>query len=97
MSSISVNDVKKLADLSAITLTDDQVEIMRNELSRILEYIDHLSEVDTTGAEPTFQVTGLQNVMREDEIIESKISTEQLLANAPMVEGGQIKVPRVLG
>ena len=96
MSAISIEDVKKLAELSALTLTDDQITHMQSELEAILGYIDHLSEVDTQGVLPTYQVTGLSNVMREDEVEASRLSQEDLLKNAPLTENGQIKVPRVI-
>ena len=54
-----------------------------------------LDELDTSSVEPTFQVTGLQNVMRDD-VIEPQLPRESLLALAPDQLGGQIKVPKVL-
>lgn len=96
MTTISIADVQKLAKLSALTLTDEQVEKMSQELTEILHYVEQLNEVDTEGVEPTYQVNGLENVTRPDEIIEYGIDQADLLKNAPEQQNGSIKVPRVL-
>lgn len=96
MSTISIADVQKLAQLSALTITDDQVQTMTNELNEILGYVEQLNEVDTDGVEPTYQVNGLENVTRPDEIKDMDVSQEDLLKNAPQQQDGSIKVPRVL-
>lgn len=96
MTTISIADVQKLAKLSALTLTDEQVEKMSRELTEILHYVEQLNEVDTEGVEPTYQVNGLENVTRVDEIIEYGIDQADLLKNAPDQQNGSIKVPRVL-
>lgn len=96
MSSISIDDVKKLAVLSALTVTDDEATALLAQLNEILGFVEQLNEVDTTGVEPTYQVTGLENVMRDDELIDYGLSREQLLRNAPDQQGGHIKVKRVL-
>ena len=97
MSSISINDVKKLSTLSALALSDEQVEAMRQELMQILDYFEMLNEVDTENVTPTYQVTGLANVMREDVVSSTQLPQEELLKNTPLTEQGLIKVPRVLG
>jgi aspartyl-tRNA(Asn)/glutamyl-tRNA(Gln) amidotransferase subunit C len=96
MSKLSRDDVLKLAQLSRIKLTDIEIEQYREELSSILEYVDKLNSVDVSGLEPTYQVTGLKNVMRKDEIHDYGYKTENLLKNAPAVKDGQFKVKRVL-
>lgn len=96
MSTISIADVQKLAQLSALTITDDQAQTMSEELTEILGYVEQLDEVDTKGVEPTYQVTGLENVTREDEIIDYGVSQKELLKNAPKQRDGSIEVPRVI-
>ncbi len=96
MSTISIADVQKLAQLSALTITDDQVTTMTDELNEILGYVEQLNEVDTEGVEPTYQVNGLENVTRPDEIVDMGVSQADLLKNAPAEQDGSIKVPRVL-
>lgn len=96
MTTISIADVQKLAKLSALTLTDEQVEKMSQELTEILHYVEQLNEVDTEGVEPTYQVNGLENVTRPDEIIDYGVAQADLLKNAPEQQNGSIKVPRVI-
>ena len=96
MTTISLDNVKKLASLSALQVSDEEVVRLQSELQNILKFVEQLDAVDTTGVEPTYQVTGLQNVWRDDEIIDYGLSREQLLKNAPDEHDGQIKVKRVL-
>lgn len=96
MSTISFDDVKYVATLSKIGVTDDEVKKLQQELDAILGHIKQLNELDTSGVEPTYQVTGLKNVMRDDTIINYDVSSEELLQNAPSQQQNQIKVPKVL-
>ncbi|MFZ1242889.1 MAG: Asp-tRNA(Asn)/Glu-tRNA(Gln) amidotransferase subunit GatC [Candidatus Saccharimonas sp.] len=96
-SKISIQDVKHLAQLSSISLTDDAAtEALRENLEDILRYVEQLSELDTTGVEPTYQVTGLQNVWRKDVVSKQHVTRERLLKLAPEQANNQVKVPRVL-
>lgn len=96
MTSISVSDVKKLAKLSALSVSDDQVPQLQAELNRILEYIDQLNEVNTDDIEPTYQVNGLSNVTRDDQVVDYSVSQNELLKNVPQLQDKYIKVPRVI-
>lgn len=96
MTTISIEDVKKLAKLSALTINDTDADALRDQLQQILGFVSKLSEVDTTGIEPTYQVTGLENVWRGDEIVDYKLDRDALLKNAPEQQDGQVKVRRVL-
>lgn len=96
MSKLTRDDVLKLAALSRLRLSDEEIKKFRTELSEILEYVETLDKADTTGLEPTYQLTGLTNVTRKDEVIDYGISTDELLKNAPAVQDKQFKVKRVL-
>lgn len=96
MSKLTRDDVLKLAKLSRLRLTEEEVGRFQTELSSILEYVETLDKVDTTGMEPTYQVTGLKNVMREDKVHDFGYRVEDLLKNAPAIQNGQFKVRRVL-
>ncbi len=96
MAKLTRDDVLKLAALSKLRLTEEEVEKLRGELSEILDYVEQLDSVDTSGLEPTYQVTGLKNVMRPDETRDYGYKTKDLLKNAPAVQDGQFKVKRVL-
>jgi aspartyl-tRNA(Asn)/glutamyl-tRNA(Gln) amidotransferase subunit C len=96
MASISKDEVVHLASLSNISLTDDEVESMQTDLENILQYVGQLSDIDTTGVKPTYQVNELENVDRPDEVIDYSVTREELLATAPEQKDSQIKVPKVI-
>lgn len=96
MSKLSADDVLKLARLSRLRLSDGEVAKFTNDLSQILGYVEKLNAVDTDNLEPTYQVTGLVNVMRADEVKDYGYTPEDLLAGAPEVKDNQFKVKRVL-
>ena len=95
MTTISISDIQHLASLSSLALADDEVDELRQDLENIIGYIKQLGELDTAGVEPTYQVTGLENVWREDEV-QPGISAEKLLELAPEKQNNQVKVPQVL-
>jgi aspartyl-tRNA(Asn)/glutamyl-tRNA(Gln) amidotransferase subunit C len=97
MADLSRDDVLKLARLARLQLTDKEVETFRQELNEVLKYVKQLDDVAVEGLEPTSQVTGLKNVMREDELIDYGISPKDLLALAPKSQDGHIKVKRMIG
>ena|SRR3989338_3610556 len=93
---LSKDDVLNIAKLARLHLTDEEVLKYQRELSAILDYVSQLSEVDTTGVEPTAQVTGLINRLRQDEAAPADPATRQrLLDAAPEREGDYIKVKAV--
>ncbi|HUP26287.1 MAG TPA: Asp-tRNA(Asn)/Glu-tRNA(Gln) amidotransferase subunit GatC [Candidatus Limnocylindrales bacterium] len=96
MAKLSRDDVLKLARLARLDLTDEEVEQFAAEISSILGYVEQLQSVDVTGVEPTYQVSGLANVMRPDVEIDYGVSPADLLKNAPATERGHIKVKRML-
>jgi aspartyl-tRNA(Asn)/glutamyl-tRNA(Gln) amidotransferase subunit C len=96
MTQISTKEVQHLARLSSLQLDDDESENLRADLENIVGYIEQLSELDTTGVQPTYQVTDLQNVWREDTVNNYGIESNDLLALSPYTEANQIKVPKVL-
>lgn len=96
MTNISTDDVFHLARLSSLQLDDQEAEALRVDLENILGYIDQLSELDTDGVEPTYQVTDLQNVWRDDTVDDYGTGRDELIAIAPDADQQQIKVPKVL-
>ncbi len=95
MTRVSTSDLQRLATLSGLKLADDEQDGLRQNLEDIIKYIEQLSELDTTDVEPTYQVTGLENVWREDEI-DQPLERESLLKPAPDQKNNQVKVPKVL-
>ena len=96
MSILSTDDVMNLARLSSIELTDEEAVSLRADIQEILGYVEQLSDLDTSGVEPTYQVTGLQNVFRADTVSDSNVSGLQLVALAAETTEDQVKVPKVL-
>jgi len=96
MATITLDDVTYAAMLSKIAITDEQAQKLQHELDAIIGYVKQLDALDTEGIEPTYQVTGLKNVMRDDQLIDYGVSREALLHNAPQQQNNQIKVPKVL-
>jgi aspartyl-tRNA(Asn)/glutamyl-tRNA(Gln) amidotransferase subunit C len=84
MADLSHDDVRHIAKLARLNLSDEEVEKFSKELTSILKYVDKLQEVDTKGVEPTAQVTGLTNAFREDRVSESDATPEELLACSPL-------------
>ena len=97
MSKITREHVLKLAKLSRLKLDDEEIETYIKELSSILEYVERLENVDTTGLEPTYQVTGLANVFRPD-IAKAQVATpDELLKRVPKTKDRYIQVSRMIG
>jgi len=97
MTKLSKSDVKRLADLARLRLTDSELEQFSGEFSNILEYVEQLKDADTDGLKPTYQVNGLSTVTRADELVDYGASQKALLKNVPKVRDDQIEVKRVLG
>ncbi len=96
MAELSREDVLKLARLARLSLGEDEIEAFRKELSEVLQYVAQLDKADVSGLKPTTQVTGLKNVMREDEVIDYGVHPDDLLKLAPKTQDGQIKVKRMI-
>lgn len=87
--------VRKVARLSRLDLTEAEVEEFTEQLSAILEYVEKMNELDTTGVEPLAHCLPISNVFREDSVKES-LGTEKTLANAPQRDGEYFKVPKIM-
>lgn len=93
---IKREDIDHLADLSDFSLSEQEKDNLKKDLSGIIKYISQLDELDTDNIEPTYQVFEMENVWREDEIIKQDATREELLALAQETKDYQIKVPKVL-
>lgn len=90
-------DVSHIAKLARLGLAEEEKTKFAKELSAILGFIDKLKEVDVEGVEPTAQSTGLHSILRPDENIKRREENRsKLLANAPEVKDGHIKVKTIL-
>lgn len=94
--SLSLEDVRHVAMLARLGMTEDELVSMQEQLSSILGHIDVLNELDTDAISPTAQVVQLSNVMRADEVIE-RFDQKTALANADQHRLGFFAVPAVMG
>jgi aspartyl-tRNA(Asn)/glutamyl-tRNA(Gln) amidotransferase subunit C len=94
--SLSRADVEKVALLSRLQLSDDELESMTEQLGKILSYIDQLSELDTDAVEPMAHALEISNAFRDDEVRPS-LPRESALGNAPNADDECFRVPAVLG
>ena len=92
---IDERQVRHVAHLARLELTDEQVDRLSTELSAILDYVDQLKCLDTNDVEPTAHPLPIRNVFRDDEV-EPSLDPETALANAPQREGTFFRVPKVL-
>lgn len=95
MAEISSEQVKHVADLARLEVTDEEAEKLSKDLSELMQQIDLLQEVDTENVEPTISVANLNNVMRNDEPKEL-VTQEEVLKNAPDAKDGFFRVPSIL-
>lgn len=96
MSKLSTDDVLKLAKLSRLRLSPEEVTQFADEISAILGYVEQLQELDLANLESTYQVTGLKNVTRQDVLKDYGTTPKELLKNAPAMEGKHVKVRRMI-
>lgn len=92
---LSVDQVKKIAKLSRLQLTGQEIEKYRHQLNNILDYIDLLSEIDTSQVAPTTQTTGLTNQMRPD-TPHTPLDQKKALGQAAQISQGSFSVKAVL-
>ena len=88
-------EVRHIALLARIGMTDEDVDNMRHDLSNIMDQFDVLNQVDTDGVEPTGHSVDVTSVMRED-TARASLPKEDVLANVPNREGDRIRVKAVL-
>ena len=96
MKKISNEEIEYLAKLSRVGLAKGEAERCKTEMENILNYFQKLDGLDVSNIEPTAQVTGLDNILREDEIKRSDLSREEILNNSKNKENGFIKVKTIL-
>src|SRR5688572_11984287 len=94
--SLSTEDVRHVARLARLALTDDEAETLRGQLSDILGYAEKVSEVATEDVPPTSHPYPLRNVWRED-VVRPSLTPDEVLAAAPAAEDGRFRVPKIVG
>lgn len=92
--SLTKDQVKHVAKLSALTLSEEEIEKLEKQLSETLDFIKELDKIDTKNIEPTYSVTGLENVFRDDETAPS-LTQDEVLQNARNKSEGYFKVKAI--
>lgn len=92
MSRISNEQVKHVAHLARLAVSEEEVEKFTKQLDAIITYFEELNELDTTGVKPTSHVLNMKNVLRED-VPKEGLPVEEVLKNAPDQKDGQFRVP----
>ncbi|WLR54889.1 MULTISPECIES: Asp-tRNA(Asn)/Glu-tRNA(Gln) amidotransferase subunit GatC [Mesobacillus] len=95
MSRISEEQVKHVAHLARLAITEKEAQMLTDQLDKIITYAEQLNELNTDNVEPTAHVLEIKNVMREDRAKEG-LPREEVLKNAPEHQDGQIKVPGIM-
>ncbi|HKP32883.1 MAG TPA: Asp-tRNA(Asn)/Glu-tRNA(Gln) amidotransferase subunit GatC [Chitinophagaceae bacterium] len=94
---MEVNDalIDKLANLARLEFQPEEKARLKNDLQKMIAFVEKLQELDTTGSEPLLQMSTRSDVLREDEM-KSTLSREEALKNAPETDGVFFKVPKVI-
>ena len=95
MSGLTREEVRHVAELARLALTDDEIEALRPQLSAILDYAGKVGEVAAPDVEPMSHAVSLVNVFRED-VAHRSLSQSEALATAPAAEDGRFRVPRIV-
>lgn len=92
---VSKEVVKHMAELSKLEFSDEELDHFTEEFSKIIEYVAQLTEIDTEGVEPTYNISQKTQPLREDVVRES-LSREEVLKNAPEEQYGYFKLPNIM-
>lgn len=95
MTRISSEQVKHVANLARLAITEEETEKFTKQLDSIITFAEQLNELDTENVEPTTHVLHMKNVLREDKA-EPGLPREEVLKNAPDHQDGQIRVPGIM-
>ena len=92
----SISDVRHVARLARLSLSEEKLQKFSTQLESILHYIDKIGQIDVAGVEPMAHALPVKNVLRED-VAQPALPLEQVLQNAPETDGPFFKVPKVIG
>jgi len=95
VATITKEEVRHVAHLARLAITEEEVEHFTEQLAKIVQFADKLNELDTTNVEPTTHVLPLENVLREDKSV-AGLDREIMMKNVKEHEAGQVKVPAIM-
>ncbi len=93
--SVSKEDVKHIANLARLEISEKELDKYTEDLSNIVDYATTLSNIDVSGVDPTNHILDIKNVFRKDEV-KNSYDREEILKNAPDKQAGCISVPKVV-
>lgn len=93
--SVTNKDVKYVANLARLQLSDEEVNQLKSDMNRILDYMETLNELDTSDVEPLEHVTEMNVLFRKDEA-KDPLPHDEALKNAPDADSDYFRVPRVI-
>ena len=97
MRKLSEKDILHVAKLSKLTLTKEEIVRYQKQLSEVVGYVEELNEIETEGVEPTSQTTGLEDVLRDDEIkTEDCLTPEEALSGTDKAVDNYFATPPLL-
>lgn len=96
VSGITIDDVRHVARLARLDVTPEELELFTGQLAAVLEHAADVETLDISGVPPTAHPLPLKNALRDDVVVAS-LDRDEVLAQAPAVEDGRFRVPRILG
>jgi aspartyl-tRNA(Asn)/glutamyl-tRNA(Gln) amidotransferase subunit C len=93
---ITLDQVRHVAKLARLALSEERLRTFANQLEPILEYVAKIEQVNVEGIEPMAHAVPLANVLREDQV-QPSLPLDKVLANAPATDGPFFKVPKIIG
>ncbi len=90
------DDVAHVAHLARLDITDDELDLYTDQLGAVLDHAADIAALDLSGVAPTAHPLPITNVLREDVVVAS-LDRDEVLGQAPAVEDGRFRVPRILG
>ena len=93
---LSADDVRHVAKLAQLHLSEQEVEKFTGQLGTILQYVNKISQLDVSGVEPMAHALPIHNVLRDD-VVEEPLPVEKTLQNAPERDGDFFAVPKIIG
>ena len=93
---ITQDELRHLAKLAKLKLSDAELQKLTPQLDNILEFVSQLDEVNTKGVAETHQTTGLENIYREDEIELCEIEKELLQCSPHPIKNNSIVIPKIM-
>lgn len=87
--------INHLADLARLSFSAEEKTELKQDLEKMIGFVEKLKEVDTTGVEPLIHITDAENILRDDEVHQT-ISRQEALLNAPQTDGNFFIVPKVI-